>query len=145
MLALADAATAPNDEKGNTPWGYKPQPRVGRRNTAFSHFPSPSLYGWGISYFIFHTSYFILHISYFILHTSVDFCKRSNTSSFGILAPHSSSLHRAIPCGHYSCCLNRPFDDQTQSRIALETQAIMTILSQCQSGIWRLKQVDEQR
>jgi predicted nucleic acid-binding protein len=37
-----------------------------------------------------------------------------------------------------ACCLNRPFDDQTQSRIALETQAIMTILSQCQSGIWRL-------
>jgi hypothetical protein len=25
-----------------------------------------------------------------------------------------------------------------QSRIALETQAILTILSQCQSGIWRL-------
>ncbi|WP_256973513.1 hypothetical protein [Nostoc sp. T09] len=37
-----------------------------------------------------------------------------------------------------ACCLNRPFDDQTQSRIALETQAILTILSQCQSGIWRL-------
>ena len=37
-----------------------------------------------------------------------------------------------------ACCLNRPFDDQTQSRIVLETQAIMTILSQCQSGIWRL-------
>jgi predicted nucleic acid-binding protein len=37
-----------------------------------------------------------------------------------------------------ACCLNRPFDDQTQSRIALETQSILTILSQCQSGIWRL-------
>lgn len=37
-----------------------------------------------------------------------------------------------------ACCLNRPFDDQTQSRIALETQAILTILNKCQSGIWRL-------
>ncbi len=36
-----------------------------------------------------------------------------------------------------ACCLNRPFDDQTQSRIALETQAILTILSQCESG-WKL-------
>lgn len=37
-----------------------------------------------------------------------------------------------------ACCLNRPFDDQTQPRIALETQAILSILSQCQSGQWRL-------
>lgn len=37
-----------------------------------------------------------------------------------------------------ACCLNRPFDDQTQSRIALETQAILTILSHCQSGVWKL-------
>ncbi|MBE9005708.1 PIN domain-containing protein [Fortiea sp. LEGE XX443] len=37
-----------------------------------------------------------------------------------------------------ACCLNRPFDDQTQSRIYLETQAVMTILSQCQSANWIL-------
>lgn len=37
-----------------------------------------------------------------------------------------------------ACCLNRPFDDQTQPRIALETQAILTILSKCQSGTWKL-------
>jgi hypothetical protein len=37
-----------------------------------------------------------------------------------------------------ACCLNRPFDNQSQSRIALETQAILTILSQCQSGQWSL-------
>jgi len=36
-----------------------------------------------------------------------------------------------------ACCLNRPFDDQTQLRIALETQAILAILSQCESG-WKL-------
>ncbi|MBD2292693.1 PIN domain-containing protein [Anabaena sphaerica FACHB-251] len=37
-----------------------------------------------------------------------------------------------------ACCLNRPFDDQTQSRIYLEAQAIMTIINQCQSGMWKL-------
>ena len=37
-----------------------------------------------------------------------------------------------------ACCLNRPFDDQTQPRIALETQAILTILSQCEAGTWKL-------
>jgi predicted nucleic acid-binding protein len=36
------------------------------------------------------------------------------------------------------CCLNRPFDDQTQPRIALENQAVLTILSRCQSGQWHL-------
>ncbi len=37
-----------------------------------------------------------------------------------------------------ACCFNRPFDDQTQSRIYLEAQAVMTILSQCQSLNWKL-------
>ncbi|MBD2607986.1 PIN domain-containing protein [Scytonema hofmannii FACHB-248] len=37
-----------------------------------------------------------------------------------------------------ACCFNRPFDDQTQSRIYLEAQAVMTILSKCQSGTWKL-------
>ncbi|MBD1855478.1 MULTISPECIES: PIN domain-containing protein [Leptolyngbya] len=37
-----------------------------------------------------------------------------------------------------ACCLNRPFDDQSQPRIALETQAVLSILSQCQTGIWKL-------
>jgi predicted nucleic acid-binding protein len=40
-----------------------------------------------------------------------------------------------------ACCLNRPFDDQSQPRIALETQAVLSILSQCQSGesgSWKL-------
>lgn len=36
------------------------------------------------------------------------------------------------------CCLNRPFDDQTQPRIYLETQAILEILSRCQTGEWEL-------
>ena len=37
-----------------------------------------------------------------------------------------------------ACCFNRPFDDKTQSRIYLEAQAVMTILSQCQSLNWKL-------
>lgn len=36
------------------------------------------------------------------------------------------------------CCLNRPFDDQTQPRIGLESEAVMTIINQCQSGDWKM-------
>jgi predicted nucleic acid-binding protein len=36
------------------------------------------------------------------------------------------------------CCLNRPFDDQTQDRIRIESDAILAILSKCISGEWKL-------
>ena len=36
------------------------------------------------------------------------------------------------------CCLNRPFDDQTQDRIRIESDAILAILSKCISGEWQL-------
>ncbi len=36
------------------------------------------------------------------------------------------------------CCLNRPFDDQRQDKIRLESAAIMAILFRCQKGEWRL-------
>jgi predicted nucleic acid-binding protein len=36
------------------------------------------------------------------------------------------------------CCLNRPFDDQKQLRIRLETEAITSILRCCQSLHWKL-------
>jgi predicted nucleic acid-binding protein len=36
------------------------------------------------------------------------------------------------------CCLNRPFDDQTQPRIKLEAEAILEIIAYCQSGRWQL-------
>ena len=32
------------------------------------------------------------------------------------------------------CCLNRPFDDQSQDRIKLETDAVLSILDNCQTG-----------
>lgn len=36
------------------------------------------------------------------------------------------------------CCLNRPFDDQTQERIALESESVRLILSRCQNNEWQL-------
>jgi len=32
------------------------------------------------------------------------------------------------------CCLNRPFDDHTQDRIHLESEAVLTILRYCRLG-----------
>lgn len=37
-----------------------------------------------------------------------------------------------------NCCYNRPFDDQTQERIHLESEAILTILQQGQSGKYKI-------
>jgi len=37
-----------------------------------------------------------------------------------------------------ACCLNRPFDDQSQDRIKLETEAVLSILNYCQAGEWTL-------
>ena len=36
------------------------------------------------------------------------------------------------------CCLNRPFDDQTQDRIHLESAAVLSILERCSSGQWQM-------
>lgn len=36
------------------------------------------------------------------------------------------------------CCLNRPFDDQTQLRIHLETEAVLAILQKCEKNQWKL-------
>lgn len=35
-----------------------------------------------------------------------------------------------------ACCLNRPFDDQSQERIRLEAEAVILILSRLQKGDW---------
>ncbi len=34
------------------------------------------------------------------------------------------------------CCLNRPFDDQSQDRIRLEAEAVLLILEHCESDEW---------
>jgi predicted nucleic acid-binding protein len=36
------------------------------------------------------------------------------------------------------CCLNRPFDDLTQERVRLESEAVLLILGRCQRGEWQL-------
>jgi predicted nucleic acid-binding protein len=36
-----------------------------------------------------------------------------------------------------ACCLNRPFDDQTQDRIRLESEAVLLILGHVHRGEWR--------
>jgi len=36
------------------------------------------------------------------------------------------------------CCLNRPFDDQTQDRVRLEAEALLSILDRCHRGEWLL-------
>ena len=35
------------------------------------------------------------------------------------------------------CCLNRPFDDQTQDRIRLESEAVLLILTHFATGEWQ--------
>ena len=37
-----------------------------------------------------------------------------------------------------NCCFNRPFDDQTQERIHLESEAILMILKRGQIGEYRI-------
>lgn len=34
------------------------------------------------------------------------------------------------------CCLNRPFDDQQQPRIRLESEAVLLILRYCEQGVF---------
>ncbi|TWI75569.1 putative nucleic acid-binding protein [Desulfobotulus alkaliphilus] len=36
------------------------------------------------------------------------------------------------------CCLNRPYDNQTQDRIRLESEAVIAILRHVESGEWSL-------
>jgi predicted nucleic acid-binding protein len=35
-----------------------------------------------------------------------------------------------------ACCLNRPFDDQSQARIRLEAEAVLMVLARCQAADW---------
>ena len=35
-----------------------------------------------------------------------------------------------------TCCLNRSFDDQTQERIRLESEAVLAVLSRIEKGEW---------
>jgi len=35
-----------------------------------------------------------------------------------------------------TCCLNRPFDDQTQMRVRLEAESVLAILTRIENGDW---------
>jgi predicted nucleic acid-binding protein len=35
-----------------------------------------------------------------------------------------------------NCCLNRPFDDLSDDAVRLEAEAVVTIIDNCESGIW---------
>jgi predicted nucleic acid-binding protein len=37
-----------------------------------------------------------------------------------------------------NCCYNRPFDDQTQERVHLESEAILTVLQRGQVGMYQI-------
>lgn len=37
-----------------------------------------------------------------------------------------------------ACCLNRPFDDLSQERVMLESDAVLAILDRCKLGNWQL-------
>ena len=37
-----------------------------------------------------------------------------------------------------TCCLNRPFDDQSNPRIRLESEAIKTIITFLEKNVWSL-------
>ena len=41
-----------------------------------------------------------------------------------------------------ACCLNRPLDDQQQPRIKLESEAMLTILQNCEEQKWSLLSSD---
>lgn len=37
-----------------------------------------------------------------------------------------------------NCCYNRPFDDQTQDRIHLESEAVLAVLKRGQTGLYQI-------
>ena len=40
------------------------------------------------------------------------------------------------------CCLNRPFDDMSDEKVRLESEAVLSIIGQCELGRWDLFQSD---
>jgi len=36
------------------------------------------------------------------------------------------------------CCFNRPFDNLSQDRVYLEAEAVLSIISRCEAGLWVL-------
>ena len=41
-----------------------------------------------------------------------------------------------------SCCFSRPFDEITNDKMKLECEAVLTIISKCEEGIWDIFESD---
>jgi hypothetical protein len=64
----------------------------------------------------------------FVLHLKTD-----ERACEGYLMPEEESLKFYLDV----CCLNRPFDDQSQGRIRLESDAVILILENAKQRNWR--------
>ena len=41
-----------------------------------------------------------------------------------------------------SCCFNRPFDDLSDDKVRFESEAVLTIINNCENGIWDIFESD---
>ena len=41
-----------------------------------------------------------------------------------------------------SCCFSRPFDDLSEEKVRFEREAILSIISSCEAGVWDIFQSD---
>jgi predicted nucleic acid-binding protein len=41
-----------------------------------------------------------------------------------------------------NCCLNRPFDDLADDKVRHESEAVLTIIDNCENGIWDIFESD---
>ena len=41
-----------------------------------------------------------------------------------------------------NCCYNRPFDDLTDDKVRHESEAVLTIIDKCETGVWDLVESD---
>ena len=49
-----------------------------------------------------------------------------------------TEIRKTLNCYLDACCLNRPFDDQTQDRIRIEAESVIILLKYSASGLIRL-------
>ena len=41
-----------------------------------------------------------------------------------------------------NCCFNRPFDNQLDDKVRLESEAVLTIMEKCENGVWTIAKSD---
>jgi len=60
----------------------------------------------------------------------------SSAGAVGTIKKSSYDTLKSMKVYFDVCCLNRPFDDQSQGRIHLEAEAVLTVLKYVDSGDW---------